>query len=90
MTAAQFEDLRTDEAAEVLAWRFDALCRSGFDLDAAAVLAANVEVDLHQAIELVGRGCPPALAAGIFILPSPTWYSGGPFPPWGQPAGGLR
>ena len=43
MTAAQFEDLRTDEAAEVLAWRFDALCRSGFDLDAAAVLAANVE-----------------------------------------------
>ena len=34
MTAAQFEDLRIDEAAEVLAWRFDALCRSGFDLDA--------------------------------------------------------
>ena len=61
MTAAQFEDLRTDEAAEVLAWRFDALCRSGFDLDAAAVLAANVEVDLHRAIELVGRGCPPEL-----------------------------
>ena len=42
MTAAQFEDLRVDEAAEVLAWRFDALCRSGYDLDAAAVLAANV------------------------------------------------
>ena len=67
MTAAQFEDLRTDEAAEVLASRFDALCRSGFDLDAAAVLAANVEVELHQAIELVGRGCPPALAARILI-----------------------
>ncbi len=67
MTAAQFEDLHTDEAAEVLAWRFDALCRSGFDLDAAAVLAANVEVDLHRAIELVGRGCPPELAARILI-----------------------
>ena len=67
MTAAQFEDLRIDEAAEVLAWRFDALCRSGFDLDAAAVLAANVEVDLHRAIELVGRGCPPELAARILI-----------------------
>ena len=50
MTAAQFEDLRVDEAAEVLAWRFDALCRSGYDLDAAAVLAANVEVDLHDAV----------------------------------------
>ncbi len=67
MTAAQFEDLRIDEAAEVLAWRFDALCRSGFDLDAAAVLAANVEIDLHQAVELVGRGCPPALAARILL-----------------------
>jgi hypothetical protein len=67
MTAAQFEDLRIDEAAEVLAWRFDALCRSGFDLDAAAVLAANVEVDLHEAVELVGRGCPPELAARILI-----------------------
>ncbi|HET6683247.1 MAG TPA: hypothetical protein VFG75_06080 [Gaiella sp.] len=67
MTAAQFEDLRIDEAAEVLAWRFDALCRSGFDLDAAAVLAANVEVDLHEAIELVGRGCPPELAARILV-----------------------
>ena len=59
MTAAQFEDLRVDEAAEVLAWRFDALCRSGYDLDAAAVLAANVEVDLHDAVELVARGCSP-------------------------------
>ena len=67
MTAAQFEDLRVDEAAEVLAWRFDALCRSGFDLDAAAVLAANVEIDLHQAVELVGRGCPPELAARILL-----------------------
>jgi hypothetical protein len=67
MTAAQFEDLCIDEAAEVLAWRFDALCRCGFDLDAAAVLAANVEVDLHRAIELVVRGCPPQLAARILI-----------------------
>jgi len=67
MTAAQSEDPRIDEAAEVLAWRFDALCRSGFDLDAAAVLAANVEVDLHEAVELVGRGCPPQLAARILL-----------------------
>ena len=59
MTAAQFEGLQVDEAAEVLAWRFDALCRSGYDLDAAAVLAANVEVDLHDAVDLVRRGCPP-------------------------------
>jgi hypothetical protein len=67
MTAAQFEDLRTDEATEVLAWRFDVLCRSGFDLDATAVLAAHVEVDLRRAIELVGRGCSPELAMRILL-----------------------
>jgi hypothetical protein len=67
MTAAQFEDLRIDEAAEVLAWRFDALCRSGYDLDAAAVIAANVEVDLHEAVDIVTRGCPPELAARILL-----------------------
>jgi hypothetical protein len=67
MTAAQFEDLHVDEAAEVLAWRFDALCRSGYDLDAAAVLAANIQIDLHEAIDLVTRGCPPDLAARILL-----------------------
>ena len=67
MTAAQFEDLRVDEAADVLAWRFDALCRTGYDLDAAAVIAANVEVDLHDAVDLVRRGCPPELAARILL-----------------------
>ena len=67
MTAAQFEDLRVDETAEVLAWRFDALCRTGYDLDAAAVIAANVEVDLHDAVDLVRRGCPPELAARILL-----------------------
>jgi hypothetical protein len=67
MTAAQFEGLRVDEAAEVLAWRFDALCRSGYDLDAAAVIAANVEVDLHDAVDLVRRGCSPELAARILL-----------------------
>jgi hypothetical protein len=67
VTAAQFEDLHVDEAAEVLAWRFDALCRSGYDLDAAAVLAANVQIDLHQAVDLVSRGCPPDVAARILL-----------------------
>jgi hypothetical protein len=67
VTAAQFEDLHVDEAAEVLAWRFDALCRSGYDLDAAAVLAANVQIDLHEAVDLVSRGCPPDLAARILL-----------------------
>ena len=67
MTAAQLEYLRVDEPAEVLVWRFDVLCRSGYDRDAAAVLAANVGVDLHAAVDLVQRGCPPKLAARILL-----------------------
>lgn len=65
MTAAQFEELHVDEAADVLAWRFDALCRAGFDLEAAALVATNVEIDLHAALSLVARGCPPATAMRI-------------------------
>ncbi len=67
MTAAQFEELQVDEAAEVLAWRFDTLCRCGFDLDSAAVIAANVEIDLHRAVDLVERGCPPDVATRILL-----------------------
>ena len=67
MTAAQFEELCVDEAAEVREWRFDALCRSGYECDAAVLLAANTEVDLHDAVDLVQRGCPPELAARILL-----------------------
>ncbi|MGL6280435.1 MAG: hypothetical protein ACRC50_12885 [Gaiella sp.] len=67
MTAAQFEELQVDEAADVLAWRFDALCRSGYDLDSAARLASQVEIDLHDALTLVARGCPPATALKILL-----------------------
>jgi hypothetical protein len=65
MTAAQFEDLQVDEAADVLAWRFDALCRSGFDFESAAIVATNVEIELHSALMLVARGCPPATVVRI-------------------------
>ena len=67
MTATEFEDLQVDEAAEVRAWRFEALFRSGYESDAAVALAAKVEVDLHDAVDLIRRGCPPALAARILL-----------------------
>ena len=67
MTAVQSEELCVDEAAEVRAWRFHVLCRSGYEHDAALLLAANVGVDLHDAVDLVQRGCPPELAARILL-----------------------
>lgn len=65
MTAAQFEDLHVEQAADVLAWRFDALCRAGYDLESAAIVASCVEVELGHAISLVTRGCPPETAVRI-------------------------
>ena len=67
MTAAQFEGLRVDEAARGPGVAFRRALRSGYDLDAAAVIAANVEVDLHDASTLVRRGCPPELATRILL-----------------------
>ena len=67
MTATEFEDLRVDEASEVRAWRFEALCRCGYESDAVGVVAAKAEVDLHDAVDLIRRGCPPALAARILL-----------------------
>jgi hypothetical protein len=67
MTAAQFEQLEETEAVEVLRWRFDVLLRLGFDIEQAAVAAANVEIDLHAAENLMRRGCPPELALRILM-----------------------
>ncbi len=65
MTAAQFEELRVDEAADVLAWRFEALCRAGYDMESAAIVATRVEIDLHAALDLARRGCPAETAIQI-------------------------
>ena len=67
MTAAQFEQLEETEAVEVLRWRFDVLLRVGFDIEQAAVVAANVEIDLHDAENLMRRGCPSDLALRILM-----------------------
>lgn len=46
-------------------WRREQLVRAGFDDVSAAKLAGADELDLHRVLELVGRGCPPSLAARI-------------------------
>jgi hypothetical protein len=46
-------------------WRTAELMRVGFAGDDAVALAARFEVDLHEAIALVQRGCPPELAFRI-------------------------
>jgi hypothetical protein len=51
----------------VLEWRAESLRRAGFDSEAALELAFSQHVDLHSAIGLVKRGCPPATAVRILL-----------------------
>jgi hypothetical protein len=46
-------------------WRAEELERAGYSEDVAAELAMRSDIDLHRAIELILRGCSPALAADI-------------------------
>jgi hypothetical protein len=50
---------------EVVRWRRAQLLRTGFQPWLAASVAHEGAIDLHALIELVERGCPPALAVRI-------------------------
>jgi hypothetical protein len=62
--AATHEIIET-ELDRVERWRTAELMRVGFAGDDAVALAARLDIDLHEAIELVQRGCPPELAVRI-------------------------
>jgi len=55
------------ETERVERWRMDELLRVGFDIASATLLASQLEVDLHAAIDMVESGCPPDLAARILL-----------------------
>jgi hypothetical protein len=55
----------TEVGRDVIGWRREQLTSSGFPLPLAAAIARDTAYDLHALIELVERGCPPALAARI-------------------------
>lgn len=51
---------------QVDAWRIEVLVAAGYPFDDAVLLAADLTVDLHLAVELVHRGCP--LTTALLIL----------------------
>ena len=67
MTAAQFEELEIPEAEAVLRWRFERLVHAGYDAGSALIVASHLEVDLHEAVSLLERGCPPDTALAILF-----------------------
>jgi hypothetical protein len=66
MTTAELHKTRvTDE--DVVAWRVEQLLRAGSDPFCAVILAKRRHVDLHEAIDLLERGCPPKTALEILL-----------------------
>jgi hypothetical protein len=56
-----------DTANAVDAWRLEQLLHAGYPIAIAEQLAARHDVDLHQAVGLVDRGCVPELAGRILL-----------------------
>ncbi len=67
MTAAEITLDQDTEAGRVVDWRRAELERAGYDSEAAAKIAARVEVDLHYAVDLLHRGCPSETALQILL-----------------------
>ena len=55
------------ERETVTSWRIERLVGAGYAEDAALVLALDREVDLHFAVSLLERGCPPDTALQILF-----------------------
>jgi hypothetical protein len=56
-----------NELERVEQWRAEELERVGYPAQAAAEIAARLDVDLHFAADLVENGCPPETAVRILL-----------------------
>jgi hypothetical protein len=66
MTTAELLTAHVTED-QVVAWRRDQLRRAGCRRFEAEVLARERQVDLHEAVELLERGCPSKIALEILL-----------------------
>lgn len=67
MTVAELHALEVPQIDWVREWRLEALVRAGYDEEDAIEIAFHLEIDLHDATELVRRGCPSSTAALILL-----------------------
>jgi hypothetical protein len=67
MSAAELEVLDSTEMERIEQWRHEALERAGYNPEAAVVIAASHDVDLHAAVSLLERGCSVELALQILL-----------------------
>jgi hypothetical protein len=66
MTTAELLKNRVTED-EVVTWRREQLRRAGCRRFEAEILARRTSVDLHEAVELLERGCPSPVAVKILL-----------------------
>ena len=67
MSAAELELTYVSEVDRVERWRMEELARAGYDRESAIVLAASRDVDLHDSVDLLKRGCTVDLALQILL-----------------------
>lgn len=67
MDVAWLEAPEETEGDRVIEWRVHALLRAGYDGMTALDLALTPEIDLHEAIDLLRRGCSPGTAVRILL-----------------------
>ena len=67
MTVAELSALEAPWLDSVREWRLEELLRAGYDVEDATEIAFDLGVDLHQAANLVRRGCPSGTALKIML-----------------------
>lgn len=67
MSAAELDLHVETESERIERWRAEELERAGYSPEDAAGLAACADVDLHLAVGLLERGCPPDTAVRILL-----------------------
>jgi hypothetical protein len=67
MSAAELDIHVETESERIERWRVEELARAGYTHGDAIELAGRNYVDLHLAVQLVERGCPPDTAVRILL-----------------------
>ena len=67
MGETELHVLEATEQQQIELWRAEELERAGYGHRAAGRLATRYDIDLHVAVRLLERGCPPDLALKILL-----------------------
>jgi hypothetical protein len=67
MATTDYQTIIETESERIERWRAEELERAGYAPQSAAKIAVRPDIDLHFAVELLQRGCPPDLALKILL-----------------------